>query len=79
MEILAHARLAVLRRPGAPVELAEVEAALPGVSRRVDLIDAPRLDISAHAIRQRVAGGLPLDGLVPPAVAALIVERGLYR
>jgi nicotinic acid mononucleotide adenylyltransferase len=29
--------------------------------------------------RARVAAGEPLDGLVPPAVAQLIDERGLYR
>lgn len=78
-EFLRHTQLGVLRRPGAPIDLTALEAALPGISSKVRFIDAPRLDISAHAIRRRVAAGLPLDGLVPPAVADLILVRGLYR
>lgn len=34
--------------------------------------------ISSTDIRERVRGGLPLDGLVPAAVAAYIEERQLY-
>ena len=30
-------------------------------------------------IRARIAAGEPLDALVPPAVAKLVAERGLYR
>lgn len=78
-EFLARTRLAVLRRPGAQVDLAALETVLPGITSRVDFIAAPRLDISAHDIRSRVAAGLPITGLVPPAVAALIAARGLYR
>jgi nicotinate-nucleotide adenylyltransferase len=36
-------------------------------------------DVSATAIRDRVARGEPIDDLVPPAVARVIEERGLYR
>jgi nicotinate-nucleotide adenylyltransferase len=35
--------------------------------------------ISGSEIRQRVARGAPIDDLVPPAVAQVIEERGLYR
>lgn len=38
--------------------------------------DAPD---SSTAIRRRAAAGEPLDGLVPPAVARYVAERGLYR
>ena len=34
--------------------------------------------ISGTDIRGRVARGEPIDGLVPPAVARIIEERGLY-
>ncbi len=34
--------------------------------------------VSSSQIRQRVADGLPLDGLVSPAVAAYIIEHSLY-
>jgi len=44
---------------------------------RVVGIESP--DISATEIRRRIAAGEPLDGLVSPAVAAMIAARGLYR
>jgi nicotinate-nucleotide adenylyltransferase len=44
---------------------------------RVVGIDSP--DVSATEIRRRVVAGESLDGLVSPAVAAIIEERGLYR
>jgi nicotinate-nucleotide adenylyltransferase len=40
-------------------------------------LDSP--DISGTEIRGRVARSEPIDDLVPPAVARIIEERGLYR
>jgi nicotinate-nucleotide adenylyltransferase len=40
-------------------------------------LDSP--DISGTDIRERVARGEPIEDLVPPAVARIIEERGLYR
>ena len=37
------------------------------------------MPISSRDIRERVARGENVRGLVPPAVAKLISERGLYR
>jgi nicotinate-nucleotide adenylyltransferase len=39
--------------------------------------DSP--DISGTDIRDRVARGEPIDDVVPPAVARIVEERGLYR
>lgn len=44
-----------------------------------DMLETPRIDISSTDIRQRIAAGLPIDGLVPPAVAAYIERHGLYK
>ena len=35
--------------------------------------------VASSEIRARVARGVPIDGLVPPAVADLIWDLGLYR
>lgn len=78
-ELLAHATLGVLRRPGAEVNLAALEAQLPGISGRVSFVSAPRFDISSHVIRQLVASGRAIDDWVPPGVAAIIQARDLYR
>jgi len=76
--VVAQARLAVMRRPGAKPDLAALEAALPAVATRVDWIDAPWLDISAHDIRRRVREKLSIRYLVPRAVESFIAEQGLY-
>ena len=42
------------------------------------LFDIDALPISSSDLRARAARGEPLDGLVPPAVAAEIARRRLY-
>ena len=46
---------------------------------RVSFFEIEPHDVSSRAIRARVAAGEPVDGLVPPAVAAEIDRLGLYR
>ena len=70
-EVRAACTAVLADRPGAPA------TALPPGWDFVR-IEVPRLDISSTDLRARVAGGQPIDGLVPPAVRAVIAERGLY-
>ena len=66
-------------RPGSPrPDLKALEASLPGISRRVMLIDRPEINISASAIRDRVSRGLSVRHLVPEPVNRYIKENGLY-
>jgi nicotinate-nucleotide adenylyltransferase len=62
--------LVVVNRPG------QIVPDLPGW--RVTRVEIPNLEISASEIRQRLADGRPIDGLVPPAAVRLIRKRGLY-
>jgi nicotinate-nucleotide adenylyltransferase len=78
-DFLAHCTLGVLRRPGDHVDLEALEGPLPGITERVTFIDVPLIAISASEARRRVRAGLPITGLVPPAVEALIELLGLYR
>jgi nicotinic acid mononucleotide adenylyltransferase len=41
-------------------------------------VDAPTPDVSSTDIRHRVASGLPIAGLVPPAVDVHIRQHALY-
>jgi len=50
-----------------------------GSAPRIVLVDAPTAAVSSTDVRSCVARGRPIDGLVPAAVAAYILERGLYR
>ena len=77
--VISRARLAVATRPGYPRE--RLQSVLDRLSKpeRVQFFEIEPLPISSEDIRDRVARGAPIDGLVPPAVAELIDARGLYR
>lgn len=78
-EILELARLGVASRPGYPREaLQRVLAQLPR-PERVLFFELDPVPVSSSEVRERVARGRPIEGLVPPAVAAAIAEHGLYR
>jgi nicotinate-nucleotide adenylyltransferase len=77
--VLDLARLGVGLRPG--TDRAELDAVLAALSRpdRVEVFPIEQHDVSSSELRFRAARGESLDGLVPPRVAAEIVQRGLYR
>jgi nicotinate-nucleotide adenylyltransferase len=78
--ILELSRLAVLPREGhAPADLEAIGRALPRLADRVQLLDGPRLRLSATEIRSRAARGLSVRYLVPDAVATYIGDHRLYR
>lgn len=66
---------AVLSRSGLGVE---PPAALRGVAR-VTVLPDPESPWSSTAIRESLHAGVPARNGLPPAVARLIEERGLYR
>jgi nicotinate-nucleotide adenylyltransferase len=74
--ILELATLAVARRAGVRPMAGE---GLPGLRERAVWLKMPLVRVSATEIRERVRRGEPIDGMVPPAVAAYIREQGLYR
>ncbi len=78
-EIVQLARLAVLSRPGHHADLDALERQIPGIKASVIFLRAPELDVSASEIRERVARGESIAGLVPPAVAEYIRQHQLYR
>jgi nicotinate-nucleotide adenylyltransferase len=77
--VLEQARLAVATRPGYPRE--RLDEVLAGLERpeRVTFFDLEPVPISSREIRDRVARAESIEQLVPPAVARLIDELGLYR
>jgi nicotinate-nucleotide adenylyltransferase len=77
--ILEHARVAVAARSGTSPE--DFDQVLRRLERpdRVVFFEMPPVDISASEVRRRVSAGEEYEHLVPPPVAQLIAELGLYR
>jgi nicotinate-nucleotide adenylyltransferase len=77
--IIAQARLAVMRRPGAVIDLSGLEASLPGATERIVFVDAPVIGIAATALRERVQLGQSIRYQVPETVEWYIAANGLYK
>jgi nicotinate-nucleotide adenylyltransferase len=76
--VLELVRLAVAMRPGVPEErMRDACDRLPAADRVV-LFELPSIPVSSSEVRERVARGESIEGLVPPRVADAIFRLGLY-
>jgi nicotinate-nucleotide adenylyltransferase len=74
------ARIAVAPRADYPaLDVDAVVSAVRGAAGRVEVVTLPPIGVSASEVRRRASAGEPLDGLVPPAVQAVIRADRLYR
>jgi nicotinate-nucleotide adenylyltransferase len=78
-EVLERTRLAVATRPGFSREQLDAVLAELAEPDRVLFFDIEPNPAASTDIRARIRSGEPLDGVVPPAVAELVSERGLYQ
>ena len=76
-DLLREVELVVMARPGWSMDW----QALPEAFRALEanVVDAPLIDISATAIRRRVAEGKSIRYLTPDGVCDYIAANGLYR
>ena len=76
--VLELARLGVATRPG--TDRAALEAVRARLTRpeRVELFAIEPFDVASSEIRDRIAAGEPVDGMLPAAVAAEIRRLALY-
>ena len=79
-DIVERVRLVVVERPGTPLEIP------PALRHRLhalgrELIELPfePMPVSASAIRDRIACGLPISGMVEVAVEHYIKQNNLYQ
>ena len=45
---------------------------------KVEVVDIPSIDVSSSMVRERLAAGLPVDGLVPAAAMRVVRKHGRY-
>ena len=77
--IQACDRLGVMHRVGEKINLDLLEKNLPGISPKVEFIEAPILEISSNKIRQLISLGKPYRYYLLPKVYEIIQTGGLYR
>ena len=70
--------IGVMRRPQDHLDMAPLEKAFPGISAKVQFVEAPLLEIASSQIRSRVREGRPYMFYLPEGVRAVIAERGIY-
>ena len=78
-DVIALCAFLVCMRPGEDAKAAYAEAeAWRKRGAQIRFMDAPLMDTSSTAVRNRVAQGLPLGGMLPPAVEEYIRAHALY-
>ena len=81
-EVFRLAHIVLMRRESDPNETSLIKQAheryVREFSARITQIDERALELSSTELRERLAGGRPIDGLVPSDVEDYIREHGLY-
>jgi nicotinate-nucleotide adenylyltransferase len=79
--IIQLARLAVVPRPGPPVDVGALDDLVPGLSAAIDSVAMEPIDLSATELRARLLAPdrLAVDERVPAGARKYIVEHDLYR
>jgi len=69
----------VMHRPDDKVDLNALEKIIPGISKKVKYVDAPRLEIASRDIRRRIHNGQAFRHYLLPPVYDYIQNNNLYR
>src|SRR5262249_36680375 len=81
--VIESASLLVMRRPNnevLPVEELRARLQLPeSVPLRLEVVEAPLIDISSRDLRRRAASGRSLRYFLPRAVEIYVQDKKLYR
>lgn len=76
--IQACDNLGVMHRPGEVISLGILEKHFPGISEKVEFIEAPLLEISSNQIRSLVYNDKPFRYYLPFDVYKIIKKNQLY-
>lgn len=79
-EIIKISTLISVSRPGySKPSSYKLNKIVPGLAKKVILLDGIQCDISASAIRERIEKGEDITDLVPQSVNDYIISHNLYR
>jgi nicotinate-nucleotide adenylyltransferase len=76
-KLLKEVNFIIMARPGWSIDWNELPAAYRALEQ--NLVATPPISLSSTEVRQRVAAGLSIEYLCPPAVVAYIHAKGLYQ
>ncbi len=71
--------IAVMQRKDAHADLGALEQRFPGLRDKLSFLEIPLLEISGHAIRQRIRDGRPFRYFLLSEVARYVEVNQLYR
>jgi nicotinate-nucleotide adenylyltransferase len=77
--LVDNCKLVALSRHDVRLDWSALEAALPGISARIIILDMPELEIASNDLQRRVRCGHPIRHLVPRVVEEFIYSHNLYR
>jgi nicotinate-nucleotide adenylyltransferase len=72
-------QIGVMRRPGDPIQVEQLQDQVPGLASRLTWVNAPLIDISGRTIRKRLREGAPVRYFLTEAVLRIIQDKNLYR
>jgi nicotinate-nucleotide adenylyltransferase len=76
--IAACDKLGVMRRPGEVINMEKLETRFPGITKKVEFIEAPLLEISSNQIRSLVTTSKPFRYYLPFDVYHIVQKNKLY-
>lgn len=77
-QLVELCRLAVVNRPGYAADMVGLEKVIPTISRKVDPVLMPLLEVSSTDLRERVGCGRTIRYYVPSEVESYIRLHQLY-
>jgi nicotinate-nucleotide adenylyltransferase len=77
--VAAVSKIGVMRRPGDFTDLAPIEAQIPGVTAKIQFIDALLQPVSSSELRRRIAANEMYRYYLAPEVYDYIETHRLYR
>lgn len=77
--VAAVSKIGVMRRPGDFNDLAAIETQIPGVTAKIQFIDALLQPVSSSELRRRISAGEMYRYYVPSGVYEYINTHHLYR